>query len=138
MSLHVVRNQTFFKADMTPVKVERHNRKAERKKALDDAYEVVNKRDGNVCRATGRRLDPAAIDPADRREHHHLKGRNVRPDWRERPERICLVSALAHDLITRGWIAVEGVDARKPLFFHWTSLAKSRPLMIKRQNTRPE
>jgi hypothetical protein len=40
------------------------------------------------------------------------------------------VAAEAHELITRGWIAVEGTDARKPLFFHWTALAKTTPFEI--------
>jgi hypothetical protein len=128
------RGESHFKSADTPVKVQRHDRKKAREEALEKAYAVVNNRDHNTCRATGRRLDPAAIDPAFRREHHHLKGRNVRPDWRDKPERICLVSALAHDLITKGWIDVEGTDARKPLFFHYTALAKSRPIQLKRHN----
>ena len=37
-------------------------------------------------------------------------------------------------LIERGWIAVEGKNADTPLFFHYTALAKSRPLLIKRHN----
>lgn len=122
------------KWDETPVSVQRHDRKKARKLALEEAYEAVNKRDGNVCWVTGRRLDPSAPNAADRREHHHLKGRRVRPEWREKPERIILVSALAHDLITKGWIAVEGDDARKPIFFHYTELAKSRPVQIQRKN----
>jgi hypothetical protein len=41
---------------------------------------------------------------------------------------------LAHDLIERGWIAVEGKRADRPLFFHWTPLATSKPVVIKRHN----
>jgi hypothetical protein len=123
-----------FKHDETPVKVERHNKRAAKKLALEDAYAIVDKRDGNTCWVTSVYLEPAAVDPKFRREHHHLKGRRVEPSWVTKPERIILVSALAHDLITKGWIAVEGVDARKPIFFTWTALAKSKPLVIKRRN----
>lgn len=127
-------DRPMFKHDLTPVKVERHNRKAARKLALEEAYAVVDKRDQNICWVTGAHLSPGAADPKVRREHHHLKGRRVRPEWVTQPERIILVSALAHDLITKGWIAVEGTDARRQLFFHYTDLAKSRPIVIKRRN----
>lgn len=124
------------KSAEAPLSVQRLGKRKARQEALEAAYAVVDKRDGNRCRVTGKHLDAAAVDPSHRREHHHLRGRRVRPDWRERPERICLVSRLAHDLITNGWIDVEGDDARKPLFFSWTALAKSRPLQIKRWNPR--
>ncbi len=122
------------KSAETPGVVARHNRKQAKVKALEDAYEVVNRRDGNKCRATGVLLDPRAADAKRRREHHHLRGRRVRPDWRERPERICLVSTAVHELINASWIDVEGTDARKPLFFHYTKDAKSKPLLLKRTN----
>ena len=48
-----------------------------------------------------------------------MKGRNVRPDWVYQARRIVTVCAEAHDLITGGFIEVEGTDATKPLFFHW-------------------
>lgn len=128
------------KWDETPGVVQRSDRKREKEKQLAEAYAVVDKRDQNRCRATGATLAPAAVDPKQRREHHHLRGRRVRPDWIYRPERICLVSAFVHDLITRGWIEVEGTDARKPLFFSWNDdIAKGRrPLVIKRHNPRGE
>jgi hypothetical protein len=65
-----------------------------------------------------------------------LRGRRVRPDWRDKPERICLVSAFVHDLITNGWITVEGTNANQPLFFHWNDeFAKGkRPIVLKRHN----
>ena len=70
-------------------------------------------------------------DSRTRREHHHLKGRNVKPEWVFKPERIITLAAEVHELVTLGWIAVEGVDARKPIFFWWTSLAKSRPFELR-------
>lgn len=119
------------KADLTPVSVERDTKKKDRQKRLDAAYEVVNRRDGNTCRATGLPLSPTASDYKRRREHHHLKGRRVKPEWREKAERICLVSKAVHDLINLGWIEVEGDDARRRLFFHYTLAAKSRPVRLK-------
>lgn len=118
--------------------MQRGARKKAKQEALEAAYDVCNQRDGNRCRVTGKRLDPAAMDPAHRREHHHLKGRRVRPEWRERSERICLVSKLAHGLITAGWIEVEGDNADKALMWHWTKLAKSKPLTIRRWNPREQ
>lgn len=123
-----------FKSDLTPVKVERHNRKAEREKALEEAYAAVDRRDGSRCWVTGKALSPGSVEPATRREHHHLAKRSTAKDRRADPTNIITVSALAHDLITRGWIVVEGTRADRPLFFHWTSLATSKPLVIKRRN----
>lgn len=129
---------TFFKHEMVPVKVARIKRKQDRAAELDKAYEAVNLRDQNWCWVTGAYLQPTAIDAAQRREHHHLKGRRVQPSWVTKPERIILVSALAHDLITKGWILVEGTDARKPIFFHWAPFVKPsmKVLVIKRRNVR--
>ena len=109
------------KFEEVPAKIARHQRKVAKEKELEDAYEVVNQRDGNVCWVSGEYLQPGAVEAKSRREHHHLKGRRVRPEWVTKPERIILVSALVHDLITRGLIEVEGDDARKPLFFHWAA-----------------
>jgi hypothetical protein len=125
---------TFWKHDITPSVVERHERRKQRQQALEDAYKAVDVRDGNRCWVTGQHLDPSAVDPASRREHHHLVPRSRSKARREDVNNIILVSALAHSLITKGWIAVEGEDARKPIFFHYTELAKSRPLIIKRRN----
>jgi len=119
------------KWEIAPRSVERRARKQAKQAKLDAAYAIVNARDGNRCRVTGERLDPKAVEAKHRREHHHLAGRNVKPEWREDPARICLVSKLAHDLITRGWIDCEGDDATKVLRWHWTPLAKSRPFRIK-------
>lgn len=123
-----------FKSDEAPLSVQRQDKRKARQECLEAAYAVVNKRDGNRCRVTGKPLDPAATDPAHRREHHHIAGRRVRPEWREDPDRIILVSRVAHELIERGWIDVEGDDASQPLFFHYTPLAKSRPIVIQRHN----
>lgn len=127
---------SMFKSQSVPGVVARATRKKEKADALANAYEVVNRRDGNRCRATGVPLAAGDMDPRHRREHHHLRGRRVRPEWREKPERICLLSGFVHELVERGWIDIEGTDARKPLFFHYTSLAKSHPIQLKRSNPR--
>lgn len=131
-----VNGAAMFKSDLTPVKVERHNRRQAKQKALEDVYKRVDARDRNTCRVTGRSLTAGAVDSGSRREHHHLVQRSRSRARRADEHNIILVSALAHDLITRGWIAVEGTDARKALFFHWTALAKSKPIVIKRANPR--
>jgi len=70
-----------------------------------------------------------------RREHHHLKGRNVRPEWVTRPERIILVCKEAHELITAGFIEVEGTDARKVVRFHWAPWVKAdQKVLVIRQH----
>lgn len=122
--------KTFFKSDQVPASVARKLRKVADKHALEDAYAEVDQRDGSICWVTGAYTGGIG-DLA--REHHHLAGRNVKPEWVTRPERIITVSRLAHRLITLGWILVEGTDARKPLRFHWAPFVKpeQRVLRIK-------
>lgn len=111
----------FFKHQQVPAVVARKVRKQAKQDALDKAYAVVNARDGNRCRCTGLPLDPRATEAKHRREHHHLRERNVAPELRESPENICLVSAEVHRLITAGWILVEGTDATKRLVFTYAA-----------------
>lgn len=100
-------------------RLDRHERRRADEQALLDAYAEVDLRDASICAVTGRFTKPGAPDARVRREHHHLKGRNVRPEWVTVPKRIITVCAEAHDLITGGFIEVEGDDATKPMFFHW-------------------
>jgi hypothetical protein len=123
-----------FKADETPVKVQRHDRKKAREEALDAAYRIVDKRDGNRCRVTGVSLVAGAPDPKIRREHHHLAKRSTHKRQFADPGNIVLVSAFAHDLIERGWLVAEGTRADHPIFWHWSEIATSRPLKIQRHN----
>lgn len=111
--------QTNFKPPKGSGRLERHERRSADTQALRDAYEEVDLRDASICWVTGRFTKPGAPDARQRREHHHLKGRNVRPDWVTVPKRIITVCAEAHQLIEGGFITVEGTDATKPLFFHW-------------------
>jgi hypothetical protein len=123
-----------FKSADTPVKVQRHDRKKAREEALDAAYRIVDKRDGGKSRVTGIRLTPGAPDPKARREHHHIVSRSRSKALREKPSNIMLCSAFEHDLIERGWLVVEGKNANRDLFFHWSELATSKPLQIRRWN----
>lgn len=117
-------HQTFFKHQLEPSAITKAKKRAANTQALEDAYADVDRRDGSYCWVTGRYTSPGAIDPRVRREHHHLKGRRVRPEWVTRPERIITVCAEVHTLIGAGWIVVEGCDARKPIFFHWADFVK--------------
>jgi hypothetical protein len=112
-------HQTFFKPPKGSGRLARAARRAEDEKALAEAYEVVNVRDGNQCRVTGRFVQAGAVDARVRREHHHLQPRSVAPARVAEPSNIVLVCAEAHDLITGRFIDVEGTDATKPVFFHW-------------------
>lgn len=122
-----------------PGLITRHRRKVAAEAALKQAYADVDLRDGGRCWITGRYADPSSPDPRFRREHHHLKGRNVRPEWVTKPERIITVAREAHLLINAGYIVVEGTDARKPIFFHWREGLKAdqKPFVI-RGRRRPQ
>lgn len=123
-------NRPQQKWESSSATTDRHQRKKDRKDALEAAYEAVDARDKGICWVTGRLTVKGGTSPEHRRERHHLKGRNVRPDWRDKPERIITVSGLAHKLITVGKIEVEGDDARKAVLFHWNCPPKERPFQI--------
>lgn len=116
-------HQTFFKPPKGSGRLARAERRAEEEKALAEAYEVVNIRDGNQCRVTGRFVQPCAVDARVRREHHHLVPRSIDLERVADPTNILLVCAEAHDLITGRFIDVEGTDATKAVFFHWNEEA---------------
>ena len=119
-------------------RLERQARRSAEYQAMADAYEVVNVRDGNQCRVTGRFVHAGAVDARTRREHHHLVPRSLAPDRVADPDNIILVCAEAHDLITGRFIEVEGTDATKPLFFHWREEAmkgRAKPFAIKGKRT---
>ncbi len=116
-----------------PRVVGRHRRRVQADAELDQAYADVDLRDGSICWVTGRFTRLGGLDARIRREHHHLKGRNVAPEWVTDPHRIITVCAEAHTLITHEFIVVEGVDARKPILFHWASWVKpeQKPFRLK-------
>lgn len=126
-------HQTNFKPPKGSGRLARHERKVEAEAALDAAYEEVNQRDGNMCRVTGRFLKADAVMAETRREHHHLEPRSLAPHRITDPTNIILVCKEAHDYITGGLLEVEGIDATKPVFFHWNEQAmrgRVRPFRI--------
>ena len=104
-------------------RLRRNERRAAEDAALEAAYEIVNARDGNQCRVTGRFLQAGAVDARVRREHHHLRPRSLAPELVAEPNNIILVAADVHDLITGGFLEVEGLKANRPCFFHWNEQA---------------
>lgn len=111
----------------------RHQKRKQAKDALEAAYSEVDLRDGGYCQVTGRYTQSGAPDARVRREHHHLKPRSTAPEAKENPSNIVTVCAEAHQLITNGWIVVEGTDARRAVRFHWRSdiKASQKPFQIK-------
>ena len=107
-----------------PQVVTRYRKRVDADAALKEAYAEVDQRDGGICWVTGRYTIAGGVDARTRREHHHLKGRNVKPEWVHEPQRIITVTAEAHALITAGYIVVEGVDANTPIFMHWAAHVK--------------
>jgi hypothetical protein len=102
-----------------PLAVYRAQRRSQREAALGAAYASVDERDKGICRATGRTTRAGDVDARVRREHHHLAGRRVRPDWRHDPARIVTLCAEAHQLVEAYALLVEGDNADGRLVFHW-------------------
>ena len=123
--------QTFFKSDMEPRAIRKARASAERRAALNAAYEEVDARDGGYCWVTGRYTQPGAVDARVRREHHHLEPRSLEKGRIADPSNIVTVCAEAHSLFKSGWLVSEGTDTRKTVRFHWTKLATYRPFQIK-------
>ena len=130
----VVWNRAHFKHTEPDASSARKQRKAKRQSELEDAYDVVNKRDDNTCRVTGVPLSPHAADDRYRREHHHIVERSRDRTRREDPANIHLCSAHVHKLITLGKILIEGTDAstKHGLRFHWNpdTPAEQRTVVI--------
>jgi hypothetical protein len=110
----------FFKHKVVvPRVIEKSRKDAEHDRKLEKAYAAVNKRENNICQVSGAQLLPRTGNARQLREHHHLKGRNVKPEWVYAPIRIALVSKFIHDLLTSGALVTETTDARKPLNVRW-------------------
>lgn len=61
-----------------------------------EAYRLVDIRDKGQCRACGAHTQPFALDPMKCREHHHIRGRQVKDA--ETTRNICCVCKNCHDL----------------------------------------
>lgn len=97
----------------------RHEKGVAKDAALAAAYRKVEIREDNRCRVTGVELLASCRSDKLRREHHHLVGRNVKPEWRHKAERIILVSAYVHGFLESSALLAHGTDARKPITFSW-------------------
>lgn len=107
------------KSEVEPRAIGKAKKRTADKDKLDAAYAEVDLRDGGFCWVTGRYTVGGSPDSRNRREHHHLRGRNAAPELVYEPFNIITTCADAHDLITSGHLVVEGEDARKPIRFHW-------------------
>lgn len=103
----------------TPPVLLRHRRRVDSEARLAEAYTTVDLRDQSICWITGIFSTPGAVDPRKRREHHHLAGRRVKPEWKYDPDHIITVTGFVHDLLTAKALLLEGDDARKRIIPHW-------------------
>jgi hypothetical protein len=102
-----------------PSVIAKQRRSVKRDRLIAQAYDAVNRRDGGRCRVTGVTLSGFSMDDKRRREHHHLRGRNVKPEWATQAKRIVLVSAYVHRLITANALVAHQRNADKPIQWSW-------------------
>lgn len=133
MASPVPHMKTFFKTDIEPRAVTKAKKRAADEAALQDTYAEVDARDGGICWVTGRYTVAGSPDRRNRRERHHLQGRNVAPERVTDPTNIITTCSEAHSLIEAGLIVVEGIDTRQPIRFHWRAdvPAKSKIFQIR-------
>jgi hypothetical protein len=93
-----------------------HRKAVQAETALEKAYRQVEKREDHRCQVTGVTLFPMHRSDRLRREHHHIVGRRVKPEWRADAKRIVLVSAAVHALLTSKALLAVGTDARTVRF----------------------
>lgn len=104
---------------------EKQRRRAEEAKAMRDCYRTVDLRDQMRCRVTGVSVNPYAVDPLERGEHHHLQFRSR--GGQHTTDNVCLISAKTHQLIHDGKLKLEGdADQRDPLTRKLNGIAVSR------------
>lgn len=75
-----------------------------------------------------------------RLERHHLKTRGSHPELKYDPRNIVTLCAEVHQLVTAGWIDIEGTDADKRLIFGFIANApeelKRSVVLTKRRSQR--
>jgi hypothetical protein len=103
----------------TPIELTKAAKDADEAAALRAAYAVVDRRDKGICQATGASTKPFAVDPAVRREHHHIKPRSTHPELVAEPSNIVTLTASAHKLVGKSVLLLGGADANKRLVFRW-------------------
>lgn len=97
-------------------------KKQERARQMDEAYALVDARDGDICRVTGRRLTkgrPGTVPLRIWLTHHHLKKRSTYPGDKYDPRNIFVVCGQAHRALEGCLIEVEGTNAYRRLIFRW-------------------
>jgi hypothetical protein len=99
-----------------PKPLRKQAKQTEHDRKLQAAYRKVEKRENNRCQVTGVELTPFHRDERRCREHHHIKGRNVKPEWVYEPKRIVLCSKKIHDMFTANVLEVIGTDASSVKF----------------------
>jgi hypothetical protein len=109
----------FFKDRMKPAVIEKGQKASDHERKLAKAYAEVNEREDNVCQVSGVQLLARASSTRRLREHHHIKGRNVKPEWVYEPKRIVLCSKFIHDLFTGKALILDSTDATQPLKLRW-------------------
>lgn len=109
----------FYKDRMVPAVLAKSRKNSEHDRKLAKAYAEVNERENNRCQVTGVELMPRTENPRRLREHHHLKGRRVKPEWKYDSKRIVLVSKAIHDLLTAKVLLCDSTDATQPLKLRW-------------------
>lgn len=81
-----------------PAVLERHAKRVKADRELDQAYAVVDARDGKVCQVRGAHLSAGHANPWKRLERHHLDSRSTNPKRRADPDCILTVSGAVHDM----------------------------------------
>jgi hypothetical protein len=115
--------------------IEKATKASEHDRKLKAAYAEVDAREDNVCQVSGVKLSPKTDNPRRLREHHHIKGRNVKPEWVYEPKRIVLCSKFIHDLFTGKALLLESTDATQPLKLRWNrSIVKPGKEPIRLEN----
>lgn len=94
-------------------------RKKSKAELLQDAYDEVDRLDKLTCWVTGRTLRKGSVDARNRLERHHSYGRRAHPEKRHDVNFIFSVAAEVHEALTLGKLEQEGLDRRKPVFFHY-------------------
>jgi hypothetical protein len=86
---------------------------------LDAAYALVDHREDGRDRVTGKPTVKGGKSHEVLRDHHHLYGRNARPEFKFDHTKIISVSRRTHKYLQQHLIEVEGDNADGVLFFRW-------------------
>jgi hypothetical protein len=114
---------SLFEIAKTPPKhLERGWKKREKKERLEAVYALVDARDGEVCRVTGRQLIkglPGSVAHEKWHTRHHMKKRSTHPEDIYNVANIFVCAWQVHQAIEDCLIEIEGDDANKRLIFSW-------------------